>query len=330
MNLKYISCWGTLICFQSFLSPLLYAQVSLDSAFPAYKSAQGVSGNLKSIGSDTMNNLMANWVEGFKRFYPNVKLGIEGKGSSSAPPALINGSAQFGPMSRPMKEKEIDEFEKRFGYKPVGLATSIDMLAVYVNKDNPIKGLTLAQVDAIFSKSRKAGYAKDVVTWGELGLARDWAKRPISLYGRNSASGTYGYFKEHVMANGDFKDTVKEQPGTSAVVTAVANDKYAIGYGGIGYKTADVIAVSLATAANEPFVPAVAEHAYSREYPLARLLLVYLNAKPGTPLDPLRREFVFYLFSKQGQEDVVKDGYLPVTPELGRKQLKLVGLKPSF
>jgi phosphate transport system substrate-binding protein len=229
-------------------------------------------------------------------------------------------------MSRPMKEKEIDDFEAVFGYEPTALPTSIDMLAVYVHKDNPIKGLTLQQVDAIFSKTRKGGQAQDIRTWGELGLTGEWADKPISLYGRNSASGTYGYFKEHALFKGDFKDTVKEQPGSSSVVQGVARDKFGIGYSGIGYKTADVRAVPLAAETGGTLVEASPEHAYSGDYPLSRFLYVYVNYKPGSELDPLRREFIRYLFSQDGQKDVVKDGYYPVTAEIASGALKSVGL----
>ncbi|HYC76272.1 MAG TPA: phosphate ABC transporter substrate-binding protein [Planctomycetota bacterium] len=303
--------------------------VPIDPELPDYVPTQGVSGTLKSVGSDTMNNEMTLWAEGFRRFYPNVKIEVEGKGSSTAPAALIAGTAHFGPMSREMKQKEIDDFEKKYGYKPVALATSIDVLALYVHKDNPTKGLTLAQADAIFSKSRKAGFAKDLRTWGDLGLAAPWATTPISLYGRNAASGTYGFFKEHVLANGDFKDEVKEQPGSSSVVQGVASDRGGAGYSGIGYKTADVRAVPLARRAGEPFVEANADNAYSGEYPLARFLYLYVNHRPGTQLDPLRREFVRYIFSKQGQEAVVKDGYIPVKKPIADQQLRAVDVDPA-
>jgi len=305
---------------------LCFAQVTVDPALPDYKPRQGVSGNIKSVGSDTMNNLMTLWAEGFRKFYPNVQIEIEGKGSSTAPPALIAGTAQFGPMSRAMKSAEIDQFEAKFGYKPIALPTALDMLAVYVHKDNPIQGLTLQQVDAIFSKTRKGGYPTDIRTWGQAGLTGAWASRPISLYGRNSASGTYGYFKEHALFNGDYKDEVKEQPGSSSVVQGVASDRYAIGYSGIGYKTADVRAIPLALEANSPMVPADPTHAYTGDYPLARFLYLYVNYKPGTQLDPLRAEFVRFVFSKQGQAEVVKDGYFPVTAAIAKKALESAGL----
>src|SRR5574337_866891 len=182
--------------------------LKVDPALPHYKAVSGVSGNLSSVGSDTLNNLMTFWAETLNKFYPNVKIQIEGKGSSTAPPALISGTAQLGPMSRPMKGTEIDAFEKKFGHKPTGLRSAVDALAIFVNKDNPIKCLTFEQVDAIFSKSRRSGHKEDIKTWGQLGLTGDWANRPISRFGRNSASGTYGFFKEHTLKNGDYKGII--------------------------------------------------------------------------------------------------------------------------
>ncbi|MGE3174108.1 MAG: PstS family phosphate ABC transporter substrate-binding protein [Planctomycetota bacterium] len=297
------------------------AAVKVDAALPAYQATSGVSGTIKSVGSDTMNNEMALWAEGFRKLYPSVKVEIEGKGSTTAPPALIGGTSHFGPMSRPMKAKEVDDFEKAFGYKPTAIGTSIDMLAVYVHKDNPLASLTLQQVDAIFSKTRKGGADHDIVTWGDLGLTGEWADKPISLYGRNSASGTYGYFKEHALFKGDYKDSVKEQPGSSAVVQGVATDKYAMGYSGIGYKTADVRALPLAKDAKSEVIDALPENAYAGTYPLARFLYLYVNKKPGEALDPLRGEFLRYVLSKQGQSDVVKDGYFPLTARLAAREL---------
>jgi len=300
--------------------------VSLDPKLPEYKPVSGVSGNLKSIGSDTLNNLMTLWSEGFKSSYPNVKLEIEGKGSSTAPPALIAGTAQFGPMSRPMKKQEIDEFEKKYGYKPMAIRSAVDALAVFVHKDNPIQCLSLPQVDAIFSKTRKGGEAKEAATWGDLGMTGEWAGKPISLYGRNSASGTYGYFKEVALFNGDYKDSVKEQPGSSTVVQGVASDKFAMGYSGIGYKTADVRVVPLATKTGGKCFEGTDENAYSGDYPLARFLYVYVNKNPNQPLDPVRGEFIKYVYSKAGQNVVIKDGFFPIPAAIAEDDLKMFGL----
>ncbi len=307
-------------------APAALAQgVEVDPRLPEYKPVQGISGSIKSVGSDSMNNLMTLWAEGFLSFYPNVPIEIEGKGSSTAPPALIAGTASFGPMSREMRGREIDDFERRYGYKPTALRSSIDMLAVYVHKDNPIRGMNLQQLDAVFSKTRRGGFREDIRTWGQLGLTGEWANQPISIYGRNAASGTYGFFKEIALFGGDYKDEVKEQPGSSAVVQGVASDRFAIGYSGIGYRTADVRPVPLAIEGNE-YVEAEAQNAYSGDYPLGRFLYVYINHRPGTQLDPLRREFVRYMFSRQGQLDVLRDGYYPITATIANEDLAMLGI----
>jgi phosphate transport system substrate-binding protein len=301
--------------------------VEVDPSLPPYKTVSGVSGNLKSIGSDTLNNLMTLWTEGFRSRYPGIKIAIEGKGSSTAPPALIEGSAQFGPMSREMKSKEIEDFEKKFGYKPSVVRTAIDSLAVFVHRDNPIGCLSLRQLDAIFSKTKKGGFEKNIKTWGDLGLTGEWADKPISIYGRNSASGTYAYFKENALFHGDYKDTVKEQPGSSAVVQAVASDKYAIGYSGVGYKTADVKIVPLSMKEGEKCFEATAQNAYQGDYPLARFLYVYLNKQPNNKIDPLVSEFVKFIFSKEGQTVVVKDGFYPISKVIADEDLEKLGVK---
>jgi len=285
--------------------------IEVDSTIPLYSKVSGISGNIDSVGSDTMNNLMTLWCQKFNEYYPNVRCQIEGKGSSTAPPALIEGVSQFGPMSRKMKGKEIDAFEKATGYKPVALPTSIDTLAVYVNKDNPVNCLTIEQTDAIFSKTRNCGEASDIVTWGDLGLEDAWQNKPISSYGRNSASGTYGYFKKKALCRGDYKDSVKEQPGSASVVQGITKDIFGIGYSGIGYKTSGVKALELKKEGGLCEAPTL-ENVVSGKYPLVRYLYLYVNKPPNQQLDPLRKEFLLFILSKEGQEVVVKDGYLPL------------------
>lgn len=307
-------------------APLARANFEIDPNLPDYTRVAGVSGSIKSVGSDTMNNLMTLWAESFRKIYPGARIEIEGKGSSSAPPALIAGTATFGPMSREMKEKESDAFEKKFGYKPTVLAVGIDMLAIYVHRDNPIAGLTLPEVDAIFSKFRRGAFPHAVRRWGDVGMTGTWADRSISVYGRNAASGTYGYLKDLALLGGDFRDSVQEQPGSSAVIQGVANDRYGIGYSGIGYKTADVRAVPLASTPGKGFVPAEPRFALTGEYPLARSLWLAVNHQSSKPLDPLRREFIRFILSRQGQIEVIKDGYLPITASMARAMLKAVDL----
>lgn len=285
---------------------------AVDANLPEYTRSSGVSGNLTSIGSDTLANLMTLWAEEYKKNYPNVNIQIQAAGSSTAPPALAEGTSNMGPMSRMMKDSEIQAFEARYGYRPTAVPVAIDALAVYVHKDNPIKGLTIEQVDAIFSSTRRCGGDKDITRWGDLGMTGAWANRPIQLYGRNSVSGTYGYFKDNGLCKGDFKNNVNEQPGSASVVQSVSTSLNAIGYSGIGYRTSSVRAVPLAGKAGERFVEATPEEAASGEFPLSRFLYVYVNKRPNQPMSPIDREFIKLVLSKQGQEIVHRDGYVPL------------------
>ncbi|MDY0248492.1 MAG: phosphate ABC transporter substrate-binding protein PstS family protein [Pseudomonas sp.] len=300
----------------------LSVSAAVDAKLPDYQRASGISGNLTSIGSDTLANLMTLWAEEFKKNYPNVNVQIQAAGSSTAPPALAEGTANMGPMSRTMKDSEIQAFEARYGYRPTAVPVAIDALAVYVHKDNPIEGLTIAQVDAIFSSTRRCSTGADITRWGDLGLTDAWADRPIQLYGRNSVSGTYGYFKDNALCKGDFKNNVNEQPGSASVVQSVSSSLNAIGYSGIGYRTSSVRAVPLAAKAGEPFIEATPEQAASGVFPLSRYLYVYVNKRPNQALAPLDREFVKLMLSKQGQEVVNRDGYVPLPATVINKLYK--------
>ncbi len=316
-----------LVASTSFVAQGASAQAaSVDPALPSYAAATGVAGNLTSVGSDTLNNVMTLWAETFKRFYPNVNIQIQGAGSGTAPPALTAGAANFGPMSRLMNDKEIEAFEKKFGYKPTAVPAGIDALAVFVNKDNPIRGLTIPQVDAIYSITRKCGAPADIERWGQLGMTGEWANRNITMYGRNSVSGTYGYFKERALCRGDFKKTVAEQPGSASVVQSVSTQIDAIGYTGIGYRTSGVRAIPLAAKDGAPFVEPSAENAANGSYPLARILYFYVNKRPNQALPPLEREFIKLVLSKQGQEAVLKDGFVPLSAGMARKALAELGI----
>jgi phosphate transport system substrate-binding protein len=316
--IKSVCVAGVLACSAQVMA------AGVDPKLPVYKKATGVSGNLSSVGSDTLANLMTLWTEEFKREYPNVNIQVQAAGSSTAPPALTEGTSNLGPMSREMKDKEIEAFEKKYGYKPTAIPVAIDALAVFVNKDNPIKGMTMAQVDAIFSSTRKCGAPKDVSKWGDLGLTSAWASRDIQLYGRNSVSGTYGYFKEHALCKGDFKNTVNEQPGSASVVQSVSASLNSVGYSGIGYVTSGVKAVPLAAKEGGKFVEASTDNAISGSYPLSRFLFVYVNKHPSKPLAPLEREFLKMVLSKSGQEVVVKDGYIPLPASVAAKHMAVL------
>ena len=297
----------------------------LDANLPVYNKVSGVSGNLSSVGSDTLANLMTLWAEEFKRNYPNVNIQIQAAGSSTAPPALIEGTSNIGPMSRMMKDKELAAFETKYGYKPTAVPVAIDALAVFVNKDNPVEGLKIADVDAIFSATRKCGGEADIVNWGQVGVAGALGQRDMQIYGRNSVSGTYGYFKSKALCKGDFKNSVNEQPGSASVVQSVATSLNGIGYSGIGYKTSSVRAVPLSKKGGD-FIEATPDNATNGTYPLARFLYVYVNKAPNKNPSPLEREFVKLVMSKVGQEVVVKDGYIPLPLKVVTKTLNSLGM----
>jgi phosphate transport system substrate-binding protein len=300
------------------------AQTRIDDALPSYEKTSGVSGNLSSVGSDTLANLMTLWAESFKRSYPNVNVQIQAAGSSTAPPALAENTSNLGPMSRLMKDKEVEAFEKKFGYKPTPIAVAIDALAVFVHKDNPIEGLTIPQIDAIFSSTRTCGNPQDIDEWGDVALTDSWERREIQLYGRNSVSGTYGYFKSKALCKGDYKNTVNEQPGSASVVQSVSASINGIGYSGIGYTTSSVRAIPIAREAGKEFVSANPENAISGSYPLSRFLYVYVNKSPGKALPPLTAEFIKMILSREGQEVVVKDGYIPLPAKVAGRELSKI------
>ncbi|WP_020210202.1 PstS family phosphate ABC transporter substrate-binding protein [Gilvimarinus chinensis] len=308
----------------SMMCSAVFADV--DPNLPEYTATSGVSGNVNSIGSDTLNNLMTLWAEEFAKFYPNVNIQIQGAGSSTAPPALTEGTANFGPMSREMKASEIQAFEAHFGYKPTAVPVAIDVVAVYVNKDNPIEGLTMAEVDAIFSATRRCGYGEDITRWGQVGLDGAWANRDFTMYSRNAVSGTYGFFKDVALCGGDYKASINEQPGSASVVQGVSESINGIGYSGIGYVTSSVRALPLAAEEGQPYAPADAEHAADGSYPMARFLYVYINKHPNRPLDPMQAEFLKMVISKQGQEVVVRDGYIPLPAKVAERVTNELGL----
>ncbi len=295
--------------------------LDVDAGIPAYEKTSGGSGNLSSVGSDTLAKLRTRWAEAVKRFYPGVNIQVQAAGSSTAPPALTEGTANLGPMSRKMKANEIQAFENRHGYKPTAIPVAIDALAVYVHKDNPLVSLSIPQVDALFSATRKCGHPADIAVWGDVGLGDDWKGRAVQLFGRNSVSGTYGFFKEVALCKGDFKNTVNEQPGSASVVQSITKSLNGIGYSGIGYRTSGVRAVSIAPKEGAEAIAATAENAVSGQYPLGRFLYIYVNKRPNEPLPPLEGAFLSMVLSQQGQQVVIKDGYIPLPARVVEKTL---------
>ncbi|KGY12527.1 phosphate ABC transporter substrate-binding protein [Vibrio tubiashii] len=292
---------------------------------PDYDKVSGLSGSLTTVGSDTLAGMTTLWVEEFQQLYPSVNGQVQASGSSTAPPALTERTAQFGPMSRPMRNREIEAFERAHGYKPTELRIAIDAIGIFVHRDNPIKGLNFNQLDSIFSATLRCGATEDITTWADLGLDYQWAKRGMQMFGRNSVSGTYGYFKKNALCGGDFKNNVNEQPGSASVVQSVSSAINTIGYSGVGYKVSGVKLLPIAKSGQE-YVQASQENILSGKYPLSRYLYVYINKNPVKPLSPIEREFVRFIFSKQGQALVAKDGYIPISADIAYRELAKVDI----
>ncbi len=306
----------------SSLSP---EQVARLQQLPRYQRVTGISGNLSSVGSDTLANLMTYWTEEYKRLYPNVNIQVQAAGSSTAPTALTEATAQLGPMSRMMKAREVEAFEQEYGYKPTSIRVAIDALAVFVHEDNPLQGINFEQLDAVYSRTLRCGATQPIERWSQLGLTGRWADRPLQLFGRNSVSGTYGYFKKRALCHGDFRNNVNEQPGSASVVQSVSTSLNAIGYSGIGYQTTGIRAIPVAREGTD-YVEATVANSVSGAYPLARYLYIYVNKHPTQPLAPMEAEFFRFILSQQGQQVVEKDGYIPVPAHVVLEDLARLGL----
>jgi phosphate transport system substrate-binding protein len=299
--------------------------LSLEMDLAPYNKVAGVSGRVKSVGSDTLHQEMQLWARGFQEKYPEASIEIEGAGSNTAPPALLSGEAQLGPMSRQMTPDELDAFQAKYGFKPTAVLVAIDALAIYVNKDNPIQCLTMEQIERIFAADPKSGGGKSIFTWGDVGATGPWATRPIALYGRNTLSGTYKFFRQNALGGGDFKPSLRQEKGSEAVVASVEADAGAIGYSGIGYKTVGVRAISVSTPGKSCSEPNF-ENAYSRKYPLARGLYIYVMKNPASPLEPMIGEFIKYILSRDGQSLAAAGHYYPVTNKIRNHELTRLGL----
>ncbi len=297
--------------------------VSVVAEGPDYERQPGVAGKITSVGSDTLANLMTFWSQEFRQLYPQVKFQIQASGSSTAPPALIEGTATIGPMSRELKPSEIRDFVRTHGYPPLVLRVAMDAIAIFVERRNPLTGMTLQEVDATFSATRYCGASTSIERWQQLGVTHDRYQSPIRLFGRNSVSGTYGLFKIMALCEGDFKNTVNEQPGSASVVLSVASSEGAMGYAAYGYKTAGVKALPLGET-RDTLTPLTKETVRNESYPFSRFLYLVVNKAPGEPLPTLEREFLRFILSKQGQRQVERDGYFPIREDVLLRQRRLL------
>ncbi len=322
---------------------LKYAAVEhhlqVDPSIPSWQPEEVKSvpeEELNLSGADIMDEITLGWVKLYRQQYPRLSVTMEARSSGSGGPALVNGTAHMAPVGREMLPAEETAFVKKFGYHPFAIKVATGSLGslgktatsiILVDKDNPIQGLTLDQLDAIYSKTRYRGHA-DIKTWGDLGLTGDWAARPIHLYGLKSPNGIEQYVKMVVMRGGDYKDGIEFTKGEGFThAFTVAAHRMAAHPGGLTYAllanvTPDVKVVPLAEKAGEPFIMPTVPSVYNHTYPLSRFVYIFVNRPPGQPLEPKVREFLKLVLSRQGQEVVAQEGvFMPLTPEVVREEL---------
>jgi phosphate transport system substrate-binding protein len=292
---------------------------TVDPEMAEYQPSTNIAGVVRAVGSSTLSNLLFRWSTEFYRLYSSVELQITGGGSETAVPALIEGHADLGPMSRPMSESEVERFRAKFGYPPTRLTVAVDAIAVYVNKHNPLTRISFRELDAIFSDTRKRG-SSAIRTWGQLGLTGEWAGRFILLKGPSSAHGLYGVFRSLVLTGGDYRLDMRPGPVASSIVQAVAAEDGAIGFASHFLAAARTKTLAVARDEGGPYVLPIVENAVDGSYPLARNLFIYLNRPPGTPLAPALREFLRFICSEQGQEIAARDGNFPLNADLASRE----------
>jgi phosphate transport system substrate-binding protein len=294
----------------------------LSDALPPYESVVGLTGKITSIGESTTTNLVARVAAEFRRMYPDVTLQVIASPISIGPLALLEGRADLVPMSRPLTPEEIQNFTRKYGYPPLEIKVAADALAIYVDKGNPVPGLTLGQLDGIFSQTQRRG-GSSIETWGQTGLTGEWTDRRITLYGYGPEDGAHQIFQQQVLDGGVFRLSLRVEGGGSSIVQGVAADPGAIGFASIFFTCKRVRVVQIAGVDGRFYAP-TEENVRSRRYPLSRFLYVCVNKPPRKPLGGPAVKFLRFLLSREGQQIVAAGGNIPldaVTVEQGRRAL---------
>ncbi len=329
-----------------FLSVLLVASVSLadepwiddvlrkyarlaetskpNEPLPRYKRSDSLKGTIRIVGSSTVGMLVEGLVKPLSALYPELKLVRESAGSSTAIKALVAGTADLGALSRPMTKAERDAFKKKFSYWPTPILFAVDALTIVVNRKNPIKGLTLRQIDSLFSANQKRGGPR-VITWRDLGIGGEWASRRPRLYGFSAKSGSHAWMRKGALMGGKFSATVHEEPGSGAVVNACGAYPDAIAYVSRFYKTRRTRIVPISESKDKPFTLPTRDACLSGTYPLRRGLFFYVNKPPKKELPVHVAEFLSFVTSAAGQRVVEQAGSYPVNAGIARYNLKAIG-----
>lgn len=258
---------------------------------------------IQNKGSDTMVNLAQSWAEEYKKVAPAVDVEVSGGGSGVGIASLIKGTVDIANSSRDMKPEEIEQAKKNTGKQPKEFIVGYDALAVYVHKDNPIEQITDEQLAQIY------GEGGNITKWSQLGVTMPAGNDDIIRVSRQSSSGTYEFFREHVLQKKDFKLGSRDMNGSKEVVELCASTVGAIGYSGMGYNEPDKVKMlKVAAKAGDPFYPPTVENVLNKSYPQARSLLIYTLGEPEGEV----KNYIDWIFSPAGQKIVEESGYVPL------------------
>lgn len=318
------------------------AVVGSDASLNHYSPQAQITGTFKVQGSETMYPLMSRLTMEFQRRQPKVAIEVKGGGSTKAVAEFLQpplsktgkvmlleeraGSFKMIATSRELFDAEVKEFVAQHGYEPTAIPVAVDAVALYVHKDNPITGLTLDQIDAMFSTTRNRGQKTAITQWGQLGLTEGWEKAPIQLYGRDRKSGTRAFFQDHCLAGGEFMVGLHEEPGAASVILDLGRDQLGIGYSGLGLQSSTVRMIPLADAAGMPYVMPSAATVADQTYPLRRVLYLYIDKAPNTSIPSAAQEFLTFIMTQEGQEAVTKAGFFPLPAGEATKSAVALGL----
>ena len=348
MNLKLRIVCAALVA-AALVSPaamaLKYAapehNLKIDPATPAWQPGKvdyppdAKEVELNIVGSDTMDELVIGWAKLYRQQYRFISVTEDLRASGAGAPGLVAGK-DLAPVAREMFPAEIKAFVDKFGYEPtpikvasgsVGSLGKTAASVIMVENDNPIDCLSLPQLDAIYSKTRKLGY-KEVKTWGDLGGKGEWANRPIHLYGLKPVNGIEQYFKLVAMNGGEYKDGIEfaKSKGLTHAFTVVAQDM-AKKPGGLTYAmlanvTPNVKVLNLSWKDGDTCYAPTAENVYAHKYPFSRFVYLYVNKAPGKPLEPKVKEFLKMVLSKEGQQVIADERvFIPLQPAVVREEL---------
>ncbi|MEZ6057506.1 MAG: phosphate ABC transporter substrate-binding protein [Planctomycetaceae bacterium] len=308
------------------LSSTLMAQVPLDPDMPTYRPVSSLKGELRLTGSSTMANVASVWAASFRQFYPEVKITIQTTGSRAAVASVLESSADIGLLSRSINKEERDLYLKARGSEATVVTPCLERIGVYVHKDNPIRGLTLAQIDGIFSEDCKRLNDKPIRTWGQLGFPGAWATQPVMVHGRDDDTGSQVFMQEAVMLGGTVRKDIKTHASNNEMMKGIAADPRSVGFAGHSYETQNVRSVPLSIRPEGPYVAIDSEEADHGQYPLMRPLQLVIDHVPGKELPEIEREFIRYVFSSRGQEDVIKAGFQGISGKPAHIALDSIGL----